>query len=53
MDANRSIPRHLLIIIKRPKVNDEEKDSYKQQEEEVSYQMIARWEEGGREWVKR
>ena len=49
MDAKKPTPRH--IIVKRPKVKDKER--LLKAAREVSYQMVARWERGGGEWVKR
>ena len=48
MDIKRPSPRH--IIIKMPKVKDEERIL---KAREVSYWKVARWDGGGREWVKR
>ena len=50
MVAKSPTPRH--FIIKKPKVKDR-KTLKSSKRKEVSYQKVARWETGGREWVKR
>ena len=50
METKMPIPRH--IIIKRPKVKDKEKLKSSKRKE-VSYQKVARWEEGEGEEVRR
>ena len=47
IDAKRPNPRHTIIKgqrLKRKTLKSKRK---------VSYQKVARWERGGREWVKR
>ena len=52
MDVKRPTPRH--IIIKRPKVKDKERETLKSiKRKAVSYQTVARLDEGGEEWEKR
>ena len=51
MDAKRPTPRH--ILIKMLKVKDKETLLKTARKKKVSYQIVARWEGKGGEWVKR